>query len=111
MAALIPYCYKYSVLILYVFWPDVQQKNVQKSSSILDAILGKLLYGVTFEHSGFTVFTHMIYFEKTNICVFFYKNNTNIVNAFMSIQSCQYKDLLVKFPCCFYLSQFTLQHC
>lgn len=27
MAALIPYCYKYSVLILYVFWPDVQQKK------------------------------------------------------------------------------------
>lgn len=59
MAALIPYRYKYSVVILYVFWPDVQQQNVQKLSSILDAILSQLLYGVTLEHSDFTVFTSL----------------------------------------------------
>lgn len=56
MAALIPHYYKCSVLILYVFWPNVQQQNVPKSSSVLHVILGQLLYDVTFEHSDFFAF-------------------------------------------------------
>lgn len=64
MAALVPYRYKYSVLLWNVFWPSVQQQNVQKSLPAWAIILGQLLCGVAFEQADFYAFFPLTQFEK-----------------------------------------------